>query len=350
MPQSGSPSDPPIRSEPETPDAVVAREPAGGSVAAFTVRPRLSAVVTTLNEEKNIRACLESLAWCDEILVVDSFSTDRTCEIARSFPNVVLHQRTYYGSASQKNWALDRVQYEWCLILDADERCTPELREEIESLLAQRPGVNAYRLRRRVHFLGKRIRFSGCRNDRVVRLVKRGGARYPDRRVHADMVTLGPAPTLEHALEHYCVQDLACYLNRMTRFGRWGAAQLWKDGARSSPVHFLGRPLWRFLRSYFLQLGFLDGWAGCLFCATQAYSTFVKWSILWQWRFEARRGSEPVLPEFDTDRTTWIPASAKGATARSLPLFTGIGGTRPAAGYAASETESSSDTGPVWRR
>jgi glycosyltransferase involved in cell wall biosynthesis len=102
-------------------------------------RPAVSAIVTTFNEEQNIAGCIESLLWCDEILVVDSFSTDRTPEIARGYDKVRFSQRTYFGSASQKNWAMDQVKNEWILIYDADERCTPALQKEIEDLLASRP-------------------------------------------------------------------------------------------------------------------------------------------------------------------------------------------------------------------
>ncbi|HYU32286.1 MAG TPA: glycosyltransferase family 2 protein, partial [Thermoanaerobaculia bacterium] len=152
-------------------------------------RPAISAIITTFNEEQNIAGCIESLLWCDEILIVDSFSTDRTPEIAQGYEKVRFYQRTYFGSASQKNWAMDQVPNEWILIFDADERCTPALQKEIETLVAGAPKHEAYTIRRRVWFLGKVIRFSGWQHDQVVRLVRRGSARYPNRRVHADMIT-----------------------------------------------------------------------------------------------------------------------------------------------------------------
>jgi len=134
-------------------------------------RPPISALVTTYNEERHIADCLASLDWCDEVLVVDSFSTDRTPEIVRGCERARFVQRTYYGSASQKNWAMDQTRNEWVLILDADERCTPELRAEIEALFqGGEPDQDAYTIKRRVFFLGKVIRFSGWQHDRVVRL------------------------------------------------------------------------------------------------------------------------------------------------------------------------------------
>ncbi len=273
--------------------------------AASGSRPGISVVVTTFNEEANIGACLESLLWCDEILVVDSFSTDRTPEIVQSYDGVTFCQRTYYGSAAQKNWAMDNTEHDWILIFDADERCTPKLREEIETLLAGDPRYEAYTIRRRVYFLGKIIRFSGWQRDQVIRLLKKGAGRYPNRRVHADMKTRGPAPLLRNRMEHYMVEDFHTYVLRIVKYSRWGAAQGWKDGRRPGLAEVLGRSVWRFLRTYFIQLGIFDGMRGLVFCLLQAYGTYLKWSILWSWRINEARGIEPDLPEFDESEETW---------------------------------------------
>ena len=273
-------------------------------------RSAVSAIVTTFNEEANIAECIESLLWCDEILVVDSFSTDRTPEIATSYDRVRFRQRTYFGSASQKNWAMDQVANEWILIFDADERCTPALRAELEEILAGEPEHNAYTINRRAYVLGKLIRFSGWQRDRVVRLVRRGTARYPNRRVHADMDHLGPAPVLENAMDHHMVDSLEEYIRRIMKYSLWGAAQAWKDGRTSGAAEVLGRSAWRFFRTYVVQLGFLDGMHGLVFCLLQGYGTYMKWSILWGWRVNARRGRQPDLPVFDESEETWRPPGA----------------------------------------
>ena len=268
-------------------------------------RRRISAVVTTYNEEHNIGDCVESLLWCDEIVVVDSFSTDRTPEIARSYPKVRFLQRTYMGSASQKNWSMDQTRCEWLLIFDADERCTPELQGEITALLAAGPGADAYTIKRRAYFMDREIRHSGWQHDRVVRLVKRGAGRYPNKRVHADMRTRGPAPVLNHPMLHFMVESFDQYLPRIVKYGFWGAAQGWTTNRRSGFAEVLGRPLWRFVRMYFFQLGFLDGMPGLVFCMLQAFGTYLKWGILWEWRANAARGHMPKLPEFDKDESVW---------------------------------------------
>ena len=261
----------------------------------------ICAIITTLNEEREIEDCIRSLLWCDEILVVDSFSTDDTLRIVASFPEVRLEQRTYFGSAAQKNWAMDQCDCDWILIFDADERCTPELRAEIEGLLQKGPEADCYHIRRRLYFLDRHIRFCGWHNDLVVRLTRRGTARYPNRRVHADMITEGPVPTLKNPLDHHMVRDLNEYTSRISKYGVWGAAQVWKENRRSGLREIVFRPSWRFVRAYVFQGGFLDGLHGFLFCCYQAYGTFVKWGVLWGWRLTG----EPTLPEFDENDATW---------------------------------------------
>jgi len=268
-------------------------------------RPKISAVITTFNEEHNVGGCVESLLWCDEIVVVDSFSTDRTPEIARAYEKVRFLQRPYMGSASQKNWAMDQTRHEWILIFDADERCTPELQAEITTLLASDPAANAYTIKRRVFFMDRVIRFSGWQHDRVVRLLRRGAGRYPNKRVHADMQTKGPAPVLANPMLHYMIESFHQYLPRIITYGYWGAAQGWKTDRRSGLLQVLGRPTWRFFRMYVFQFGFLDGMAGLVFCMLQAFGTYLKWAILWEWRANAARGRVPDLPEFDEDESVW---------------------------------------------
>ncbi len=268
-------------------------------------RPKISAVVTTFNEEHNVGDCLASLDWCDEIVVVDSYSTDRTPEIARSFDKVRFVERPYRGSASQKNWAMDQTRFEWILIFDADERCTPDLQAEITSLLAAGPRAEAYVIKRRAYFMDRVIRFSGWQHDRVVRLVKRGAGRYPNKRVHADMQTRGPAPVLKSPMLHFMIESFDQYLPRIVKYGFWGAAQGWKTNRNSGLAAVFGRPLWRFLRMYVLQFGFLDGMAGLVFCMLQAFGTYLKWAILWEWRANAARGRMPKLPEFDDEESVW---------------------------------------------
>jgi glycosyltransferase involved in cell wall biosynthesis len=269
-------------------------------------RPKVSAVVTSFNEEHNIGDCLESLQWCDEIVLVDSFSTHRTPEIARTYPKVRFYQRTYYGAGAQKNWALSQVQHGWIFLLDADERCTDRLRNEVEGILADGPAADAYMINRDVYILGKRIRYSGWQRDRVARLFRSGTAYYENRRVHSALHTTGETPILRNSIQHYMVErSFSEYAFRLGKYGYWNAAQCWRDGERTNALEVLLRPIWRFLRTYLLQLGILDGAIGIVFCLLQAYSTYMKFAILWGWQVNEARGIPPDLPEFDENQGTW---------------------------------------------
>ena len=273
--------------------------------------PALTALVTTFNEEANVAECLESLAFADRILLVDSFSTDRTVEIARSFPRVTVVQREYLGSAAQKNWAMDQVETPWLLIVDADERVPAALAREIEATLeaAERGTAPAtYWIRRRNFFLGREIRHSGWSTDRVVRLLRKDAARYPQRRVHADLSPGGPVGTLREPLAHHTCRSLDQYLEKIHRYSVWGAADAYRAGRRAGAAELVFRPLWRFFRMYVVQAGFLDGWNGLVLCALQAWGVFLKWSRVWEWTAERRAGREPQLPKYDE---TWDTPGAR---------------------------------------
>ena len=285
-------------------------------------RRKVSAIVTTYNEADTISDCLDSLAWCDEILVVDSYSTDDTRDIARRHDRVRVLERPYYGAASQKNWAIDRCRFDWVLILDADERVTPELRREIEAVLAAPVTTTAFTIKRRTFALGDEIRFSGWQHDRVVRLFRRGAARYPNRRVHADMETAQPPRVLDAALEHHMVATLDEYVERTRRYAVWGAAQLWRDGRRQTGLwQILVRPTWRFFRTYILQRGFVEGVHGFIMCGVPAYGTFLKYATVWSWHRAHQRGLSPDLPAFDDDPTTWEWPETKAEPAELAPSY-----------------------------
>ena len=267
--------------------------------------PKLTALVTSYNEEVNIQDCLESVRFADEILLVDSFSTDRTLEIARAVPGVRILQHEYLGSAAQKNWSMDQVESPWTLIVDADERVPPALAEEILDILESGPRADKYYLRRENVMVDKVIRHSGWSTDKVVRLIRKGTARYPNRRVHADIPAVGPTPVLSEPLTHITFRSFGQYLEKLHRYAMWGAADLWKRGRRGGPAQLVLRPLWRFLRMYVFQAGFLDGSHGLVLCGLQAYGVFLKWARVWEFgRFE-KNGWPIPLPAFDESKETW---------------------------------------------
>ncbi len=254
-------------------------------------RQPISVILTTYNEEVNVAECIESVLWADEVLLVDSFSADRTIEIAERYPVQIL-QRQYYGSAAQKNWALDRVSHEWVLILDADERVTDGLACEILRKLIDRPQHLGYYIRRRNIVLEKVIKHSGWSTDKVVRFFHRDHGRYPNRRVHADLVIEGPVPVLKHPLVHYTFLSFDQYLEKFLNYAEWGAAQGFREGRTAGFLEIAGRPSWRFFRTYFVQLGFLDGIHGLVICGLQAFGSFLKYARLWEYTVRDRLGHE----------------------------------------------------------
>jgi glycosyltransferase involved in cell wall biosynthesis len=267
-------------------------------------RQPLSVIITTFNEEINVAECIESVLWADEILLVDSFSTDATVEIARGYPIQVL-EREYFGSAAQKNWAIDRVLHDWVLIVDADERVPERLAREILTVLATRPTAHGFYIRRENVFIDEVIRHSGWSTDKVVRLFRKEKGRYPNRRVHADLEIEGPVPVLRNAFLHYTFRTFEQYFPKFLNYAEWGAAQAFRDGREAGVVELVFRPWWRFVRTYFLQAGFLDGMHGFVLCSLQAFGVFLKYARLWEYRIRVGRGEKLKLPAFDESTATW---------------------------------------------
>jgi glycosyltransferase involved in cell wall biosynthesis len=185
---------------------------------------KLTAIIPVKNEEHHIEGVLQSVAFADEIMVVDSFSTDKTLELAKKFTDFIL-QREYDYPAAQKNWAIPQASHEWVLLMDADERITPELQAEICGLLGRDIQESAFWIYRRNHFMGKPIRFSGWQHDRVIRLIKKEACRYNDKLVHEEIVTRGKVGRLKNPMLHFTYTDLKTYLAKMDRYTTWSALE-----------------------------------------------------------------------------------------------------------------------------
>jgi len=241
---------------------------------------RLTVIVPTYNEESMLRECLESVRFADEVFVVDSFSTDRTLEIAREFTDRIV-QHEYVNSAAQKNWAIPQVKSDWIMVLDADERVTPELRARIEGILADGTPYDGFYVRRMTIFFGKLIRHCGWHRDYLVRLWRNGKGRYEDLEVHADVIVDGRVGTIREHLLHDTYRSFAHYLEKFDRYSTLSANDLYKQGRKASWVNLTIRPLWRFFRMYVVRHGFLDGKHGLLLCTLAAFSVFMKYAKLW---------------------------------------------------------------------
>ena len=266
----------------------------------------VSAIIHTLNEIENIDDCLRSVDWADEIYLVDSFSTDGTVERVREqFPRVRIEQREYLGAASTKNYAIDRAAHDWIFVIDADERVTPKLRDEILRTLAGPLDRWAYSVGRLNFMLGKPVRFSGLQRDRVTRLFHKLHARYPNKRVHADLLVDGATGRLNAKMDHYYIRTFDHMIAKMTRYANWGAAQMYIDGKTASGWDVFGHALARFFRDYVINLGFLDGTRGVISVGMHVYYTFWKYALLWEMTQRRRLGQPVTLPKLDEEEGRW---------------------------------------------
>lgn len=252
-------------------------------------RQKLTVLIPCFNEEKNMDECLKSVSWADEIFVVDSFSTDKTLEIARSFTRRII-QHEYVNSAAQKNWAIPQATHEWILIVDSDERVPPELREEITALLSRGPKKDGYWIRRKNYLFGKEIKHSGWGSDSVLRLFKRDRGRYQKKRVHAE-VDLQDTEVLQGFLEHHSISTLAHWVDKINLYTSWKAQDKYDKGVVAPVLHMILRPPLGFFKDFILHLGILDGWRGFLICSMGAFADLVMTAKLVQ--ISRERGRKP---------------------------------------------------------
>ncbi|MEL7021532.1 MAG: glycosyltransferase family 2 protein [Bacteroidota bacterium] len=246
----------------------------------MTARLPLSVIITTYNESDNIRDAIKSVEWAQEVIVVDAYSTDGTKKIAKSL-GATVWERAYRGPADQKNWAIPRAHFSWVLILDADERASPELHREIRQLLALPPVQDAYWIKRHNHFMGKRVRYSGWQGDKVIRLIQRDKCRYNNKQVHEEIddsnLRIGK---LKSPLLHFTFKDVAHYLAKTERYAYWSAQDHLPQTKRVTFFHLYLKPLFRFFKHYIWQGGILDGQVGFIISRLMAWGVFLRyWKI-----------------------------------------------------------------------
>jgi glycosyltransferase involved in cell wall biosynthesis len=236
---------------------------------------RLSVAIVALNEEERIRACLESVSWADDIVVVDSGSSDKTVAIAREFTDrVFFHPWAGYGP--QKNYAVDQCGSEWILSLDADERVTDGLQDEIRGVLRADPPVAGFFLPRQNYFQGRLIRHGGWYPDYQLRLFRRGRGRFTDVALHESVHVDGPSGRLRAPIRHESYRGVGDFVARAHRYADLAAETLAAEGRGGGAADLLLRPLARFLVMYLVRLGFLDGWRGFTLAAVYAHYVFVR--------------------------------------------------------------------------
>jgi glycosyltransferase involved in cell wall biosynthesis len=230
----------------------------------------LSACIITFNEAERLEACLRSLDFCDEIVVVDAHSTDATRELAAAAGARVI-RRDWPGYRTQKQFAVDAARHEWVLCLDADERVTAELRGEILALRERAfAGAAGWSVPRITAYFGRFLRHGNAYPDRLVRLFDRRRGGWSGLEVHENTHVSGRVGRLHGHLEHYPYRSLGDHLQRMQRYAQLMGRALYGQGRRCGMMRVLLNPQWRFVRGYLLRLGFLDGWRGLVFALIEA--------------------------------------------------------------------------------
>ncbi|MFT5999155.1 MAG: glycosyltransferase involved in cell wall biosynthesis [Neolewinella sp.] len=243
----------------------------------------LSIIYTTFNEFDIIERSLASVAgWSDDLVVVDSFSTDGTAELLAAREDVILRQRKYVGPSDQKNWAIEHAKYEWILLLDADELITPELRAEIDALLAAEAiPHDAYWIGRDNHFMGKRMYHTGLAGDKVIRFFYRDRCRYNTKQVHEEIETEGiSVGWLKGRMDHYTFKGLDHFLDKTRRYAKWSAQDYGTKTPRVGLYHLFVKPLYRFFKHYIMQGGFRDGKEGLIMSAVLAWGVFLRYAYV----------------------------------------------------------------------
>jgi len=237
---------------------------------------KLSVIIITLNEAENIRACLESVAWADEVIVVDSGSTDDTLSICAELGAKVLINREWQGFGFQKNLALQQATGDWILSLDADERISPALEQLIKDKISA-PDADGYLFPRQAYFLGKAMRYGGWWPDYVLRLFRRGAGEFSQVLVHENVLLIGKVEKLREPIIHYSYVSLEQLLDKINKYSSAGAKQAQRKNKRGGLGRALARSCWTFFRAYCLRAGFLDGSAGLIAAISKAEETYYRY-------------------------------------------------------------------------
>lgn len=240
---------------------------------------KVSVAIITKDEERNIRPCLASVQWADEIVVVDAGSKDKTQQICAAYGAKVFVEE-WQGFGRQKNIALDKAKNEWILNLDADERVTPELAAEIAEVLKEETKLNGFYIPRKNFFGSRWIRHGGWYPDYNLRLFRKSKGRFQERQVHEKVVLEGKAGYLRNPLEHRTYNSLKDFLQRQDLYSDLAAQEMLKEGRRYHFYDILFRPSWTFFQMYILRAGFLDGYYGFLLARLYSYYTLAKYSKL----------------------------------------------------------------------
>jgi glycosyltransferase involved in cell wall biosynthesis len=258
------------------------------------LEPKISVYMITYNNERTVERALQSVAWADEIVVVDSFSQDKTVEICRKFTDKVF-QRKWPGYRDQYQYAADLTAHEWIMFVDADEEVSPELAAEIRKKLNERAGDwDGFFAYRRTYYLGRWIRFGGWYPDGEIRLYRRSRGRW-EGGLHAKIVVDGKVDSLKSQYLHYTYRNISDQIQTIDQYTKVAAEDLFKNGEKFCLSKLLFRPPLRFVKEYILKSGFRDGLPGLIIVVSTMYYVFVKYAKLWELRTSRKQDGNGSL-------------------------------------------------------
>jgi glycosyltransferase involved in cell wall biosynthesis len=240
---------------------------------------KISAIIPTLNEEIHIAEAIKSVSFADEIIIIDSFSEDKTLEIAEKL-NVKIIKRKFDDFSSQKNFAIKQASHNWIYILDADERVTKEVKGEIVSAVKDPKGFVGFYLRRTFYFSGKKVNYSGFQRDKVIRLFLKEHCKYSGL-VHEKIISNGKIGFFKNKIDHFSYRNYDHYISKLNHYAAIRAKELHEKGNKVNIYHVMIKPAARFFIHYIIRLGFLDGFTGFLVAKTQAYGVLTRYIKLW---------------------------------------------------------------------
>lgn len=233
---------------------------------------KLSALIITFNEEDKIERLIKNLNFVDEVVIVDSYSTDSTIEIASKYPNVKLIQHPFENFSKQRNFALNQIQHDWVLFIDADEIVPKKLEKEILDTLKYPKDFIAFEIYRQFYFKNKPLKYSGWQTDKVYRLFNKNNAFFePTKFVHETLNVTGKTTVLKNKLTHFSYDNYTEYKTKMKHYANLRAQELFTKNLKPNFYHFYIKPIYRFFNHYIIRLGFLDGKNGYIICKLNAY-------------------------------------------------------------------------------
>ncbi|WP_397447065.1 glycosyltransferase family 2 protein [Polaribacter sp. R77954] len=240
---------------------------------------KITAIIPTLNEEIHVEDAIKSVDFANEIIVIDSYSTDNTVALAEKH-NVKIIKRKFDDFSSQKNFAIEQAKYPWIYILDADERVTPEVKKEILEAVQNPKGYVGFYVHRSYYFAGKKIKYCGWQRDKVIRLFLKAHCTYRGV-VHETIKTNGELGFFKNKINHFGYRSYNHYIGKIHHYSSLKAKELHKSGKKVTLFHLFIKPPFRFFMHYILRLGFLDGLAGLILSKALAYSVYVRFVKLW---------------------------------------------------------------------